>query len=105
TDQSYPAATLGVRMAKRKRRPAVTTSKRGKSKTLAKKKARASASKVAKRSAKKGAKALTSKVTRNRASQKTRPRKKKQIPGPAPQIEAAIVDIVEEPGSRGRDRH
>jgi hypothetical protein len=86
-----------MRMAKRKRRPAVTKSKRGKTKALAKKQARASASKVAKRSAKKRAKAVTSKVTRNRASQKARPRKKKQTPRPTPQVEAAIVDIVEEP--------
>jgi hypothetical protein len=86
-------------MAKQKRRPAVTKSRRGKPKTVAKKQARATASKVAKKSAAKNrTKALTSRVTLNRASQKARPRKKKHISGPAPQAEAAIVDIVEQPG-------
>ena len=84
-------------MAKRKRRPAVTKSKHGKPKTVAKKQARAAASKVVRRSAAKNrTKALTSKGTRGRAAQKARSRKRKQVPAPAPQVETTIVDIVEE---------
>ena len=83
-------------MAKRKRRPAVTKSKHGKPKTVAKKQGRAAASKVAKRSAKNKTKVLTSKGTRGRAAQKARSRKRKQVPAPAPQVETTIVDIVEE---------
>jgi hypothetical protein len=84
-------------MAKRKRRTGVTRSKSGKSKTIAKKRPRAGASKMAKRPSKKAAKMLARKVTRGTATRKARSRKQKQLSAPAPQVETAILDIVEEP--------
>jgi hypothetical protein len=88
-------------MAKQKKRTGATKSKHRKTKSLAKKRARASASKPAKKSAAKSAKRGTTtvakKVTRGSATRKTRPRKQKQLSAPAPQVETAIVDIVQEP--------
>jgi hypothetical protein len=89
-----------MEMAKRKRQSRVTKSKRGKTKTAAKKHARATASKMAKRSAKsakKRTKALPKKVTRGSATRKARPRKQKQPSAPAPKVETEILDIVEKP--------
>ena len=88
-------------MAKQKKRTGAAKSKHRKTKSLAKKQARARASKPAKKSAaksaKRGTKTLAKKVTRGSATRKTRPRKQKQLSAPAPQVETAIVDIVQEP--------
>jgi hypothetical protein len=88
-------------MAKQKKRTGATKSKHRKTKSLAKKQARASGSKPTKKSAaksaKRGTKTLAKKVTRGSATRKTRPRKQKQLSAPAPQVETAIVDVVQEP--------
>ena len=86
-------------MAKQKGRAGATKSKRGKSKTIAKKQARADASKMAKRSSKKATKTLSRKVTRGTAARKARSRKQKQLSAPNPLVETEILEIVEEPVS------
>ena len=78
----------------------MTKSKRGKTKTLAKKRAGPSTSKMGKRTAKSNnrrTKTLPNKVARGSATRKARARKQKQLLTPAPQVETDILDIVEEP--------
>ena len=70
-------------------------SKRGK--TPRKRGARRAAPKKAKRSVKKTSKKLTTKAGRGRVSAKTASRKSKRRPAPEMPVDAAIIDVVEEP--------
>jgi hypothetical protein len=92
-------------MAKRRRQAGATKSKRRKAgkapakrpvKRAVSKKAKKPAKK-AKKPAKKAGKRQVTKTGRGGATGKTSARKKKPSPAPAPQIEAEIIDVVEEP--------
>jgi hypothetical protein len=90
-----------ARVARSKSRKTKSGKTSGKMKTRAKKQARAGASKVAKRSSKKrttrmNIKTRPRKVARVSAVQKSRPRKK-QVAAPTPQVQAEIMEIVEQP--------
>ena len=94
---SSSAPQEGTAMAKRKKRVTArkATTKRGK--TPRKRVARLAAPKKAKRSVKKRSKKLTTKARRGRVNAKMASRKRKRRPAPAMPVEAAIVDVVEEP--------
>jgi hypothetical protein len=49
------------------------------------------------KSAKRRTKTLPRKVGRGSTTRKARPRKQRQVSAPAPQVETAILDIIEEP--------